>query len=442
MILFKYTLLVYYIFSLNIFYYASHSTYLYLLNFLPDYIEYSGILIPKLTQWLLSQNRIKDKKIQKALNRLLHSQHKSINSKPPKIKNLVYISNRPISHGCVGAVYKALYHDKEVCVKVVHDKSKQMLINEITYVKVFMKCICLFSNQIKIIIETICFFEWLDSINKQCNLNIEGENQTLVRNFTKNIQNFKIPEVYKYDYNYIVMEWIDGVHISEKTCEKLDKYTRKKLAFALGYSYFFTTFCRDCPIHGDMHIGNYLIDKNNKLVMIDFGICYLPNNKIKKYTSKAASTPVLNLNKHIDVAFECIVSNPLNITKDELYESYKKTLPNMYKIHKIMYEEKNYDQKVIHEFFSIQSNTEIIQKESLEFVKIYSNLKIIVNQSVINFVLNSVLFQEIFSILEPVSSDTIVKIFSELQKDKLTDNKKPLNRYKKMLKIYAIRTKY
>ena len=163
-ILYKYFILAYFLLILRIIYTISLPLFKSLIEYLPDFIESSGILLPKLTQWLLSQNNITNEDITTSLNRLLHSQEKDCEEYPPKIDGITYINNKPSSHGCIGAVYIAYFNDKQVCVKVVYPKLKSQLRYEIYLVKCLINFFCFFSHSLNDYIITINFFSWLDSL--------------------------------------------------------------------------------------------------------------------------------------------------------------------------------------------------------------------------------------------------------------------------------------
>jgi predicted unusual protein kinase regulating ubiquinone biosynthesis (AarF/ABC1/UbiB family) len=66
------------------------------------------------------------------------------------------------------------------------------------------------------------------------------------------------------------MEWIEGEHISEFTAYNQDREIGDKIGQALWDFYMYQMHYLK-QVHADPHPGNFLIDKNDKLVAIDFG---------------------------------------------------------------------------------------------------------------------------------------------------------------------------
>lgn len=419
---------------LRITYSTSYDLFKSLLKYLPDFIESSGILLPKLTQWLLSQNNIKNKDIVLSLNRLLHSQKKGNDEIPPKIEGVTYINNKPVSHGCIGAVYKAYFNDNQVCIKIVYPKLKFQLRQEIYLVKIIFNSLRIFSSSINNWIVTTNFLTWIDSLKEQLDLKQEAMNQTKIRNFTKHIKHFKIPEVYKHNKNYIVMEWINGKSITKEYCDTMTEKVRYDIAYTYSYSYWFITLKENCPLHGDIHIGNFLIDDKYNLVLIDFGICY-DGNKFKKCIRETMSTPVLNLKPHAKLMISSANSNPLNVTYGDILNEYKKHLKFFYRLNVIIYEENIYSSEIVNEFKHLINDTDALQKDSLMFGEIISNLRLTLDVAITNFVLNQVLLQGTFTLLNPHDTSITYKVLRKLQKDGLLENTKFMKRFEKLVAL-------
>jgi predicted unusual protein kinase regulating ubiquinone biosynthesis (AarF/ABC1/UbiB family) len=64
------------------------------------------------------------------------------------------------------------------------------------------------------------------------------------------------------------MDWMDGVHLSEFTSENQE--TRNKLGQALWDFYMFQIHHLK-KVHADPHPGNFLVNDNGELIVIDFG---------------------------------------------------------------------------------------------------------------------------------------------------------------------------
>lgn len=86
------------------------------------------------------------------------------------------------------------------------------------------------------------------------------------------IKNLRFPKYFPaYSSEKILtMEWIDGEHISEFTAYNQDREKGDKIGQALWDFYMYQMHHLK-QVHADPHPGNFLIDKNDTLVAIDFG---------------------------------------------------------------------------------------------------------------------------------------------------------------------------
>jgi predicted unusual protein kinase regulating ubiquinone biosynthesis (AarF/ABC1/UbiB family) len=109
----------------------------------------------------------------------------------------------------------------------------------------------------------------------------------------KNLKYIKIPKVYKevtetYP-NIIMMEYIDGVHISKLDDADYNEYAK------LVMKYGFVSIINNSVTHGDLHAGNIIFIKNKEdpvyqLGLIDFGIVTRINENTTKWFLDIAST--------------------------------------------------------------------------------------------------------------------------------------------------------
>jgi predicted unusual protein kinase regulating ubiquinone biosynthesis (AarF/ABC1/UbiB family) len=154
-------------------------------------------------------------------------------------------------------------------------------------------------ERLKFFVDLLSYIPWFNTLDipllfnkniailkEQLDFQKEIDNTNEMRNVCK-INNFiKIPIIYeevnKEFPNAIMMEYIDGKHISY--VDKSDYYEFAKLVLKYG---FITVGCHGI-FHGDLHAGNILFIKNDKeglpkyqLGIIDFGIIMRIDEKIK-----------------------------------------------------------------------------------------------------------------------------------------------------------------
>ena len=133
----------------------------------------------------------------------------------------------------------------------------------------------------------------IDLLRQQLDFHEEVKNTLEMKENCKDLKYIKIPELYpdvtnKYS-DVIMMEYLDGVHISKLDDSDYNQYAK------LVMKYGFVTIINNSVTHGDLHAGNIIFIKNvEKLVeklakepvyqlgLIDFGIVTRINKKTTK----------------------------------------------------------------------------------------------------------------------------------------------------------------
>lgn len=112
-----------------------------------------------------------------------------------------------------------------------------------------------------------------DSAKAELNMQMEAAAGDKLRFDCRNDKNIHIPQVF-WEFtskNVLVVEWVDG-----KRIEACSSSLKKSFASKLAYSFFRQVYTNGF-FHADIHPGNILIDKNENIVFLDFGICsFLP----------------------------------------------------------------------------------------------------------------------------------------------------------------------
>ena len=98
-----------------------------------------------------------------------------------------------------------------------------------------------------------------------------AQSQSLV-NDCKHIPNLAFPNYYKElsSEKIITMDWMEGVHLSEFTAHNKDQVKANQLGQALWDFYMYQLHVLK-KVHADPHPGNFLVSKDNKLIVLDFG---------------------------------------------------------------------------------------------------------------------------------------------------------------------------
>lgn len=84
---------------------------------------------------------------------------------------------------------------------------------------------------------------------------------------------FRVPEVYwnRSNKSILTMEWIDGIKLNDQEALEASGHDLKALGQTIIRS-FLRHALRDGFFHADMHPGNLFLDKQGRLVAVDFGI--------------------------------------------------------------------------------------------------------------------------------------------------------------------------
>ncbi len=202
--------------------------------------------------------------------------------------NIKLLDSNPINSGIVACVFDAEYNCERVVIKIIKNNIHIDLDNFFSEIELLAN-IAEYVPYIKNFKLRDLFSKNKRLLQSQLDFNNEVNNLKLYKKNLENFNDYRIPNVYsditdKYN-NIIVMENIRGYTYSE--IQKMDPDIKDKfgeLALKLGYISILLTSSVNC----DLHAGNlfFYIDENEvqeeykyKLGIIDFGICYFPDNE-------------------------------------------------------------------------------------------------------------------------------------------------------------------
>lgn len=247
-------------------------------------IEKSGVFYIKLGQWLAERPDIFNPNMLKELKKLqynfpVHSDNDTILM---LIKNNVnnVIIREVIGSGSIGQVHKCIYENKECVVKVKHPNIDENLKNDIKDLLYIFSWIKYFRNVFfikKLINYCIIDIEYIvEEIVNQCDFEKEAKNIYNYSQIVKNSPYVKVPNIYYSNRDILITEYFKGEHIDQYILKNPEK--KNKICLRLLAHYYKTVFI-DNIVHGDIHSGNIIIDENDNINLVDFGIVI--NNKDK-----------------------------------------------------------------------------------------------------------------------------------------------------------------
>ena len=168
----------------------------------------------------------------------------------------------------IGQVHKATKDGKNLAVKIQYPGVAESISSDLTMVKPFATR--MFNLRGK---DSEKYFrEVEDKLLEETDYKLELKQSVSISNKCIEIANLRFPEYYPElsSDKILTMQWIDGLHLSEFTKINEDRVKGDKIGQAMWDFYMFQMHGLK-EVHADPHPGNFLIDKDDNLVAIDFG---------------------------------------------------------------------------------------------------------------------------------------------------------------------------
>ena len=168
----------------------------------------------------------------------------------------------------IGQVHKATKDGKNLAVKIQYPGVAESISSDLTMVKPFATR--MFNLRGK---DSEKYFKEVeDKLLEETDYVLELKQSVSISKKCANIENLRFPEYYPSlsSDKILTMQWIDGLHMSEFSKINEDRAKGDKIGQALWDFYMFQMHGLK-EVHADPHPGNFLIDKNDNLIAIDFG---------------------------------------------------------------------------------------------------------------------------------------------------------------------------
>ena len=193
--------------------------------------------------------------------------------------NITLLSEIHFHAGMIAVVYLGLMDDKKVVIKIKRQNIENRLIMSCEHVDFIYRIVNVFSrfsNFIKLIMLSIqSITGTAPYIISQCNFDVEIDalitTKKEIADYPLILQNIVIPSVYNKpadveNVNFIVMEYLEGEFSNDVAIDKRTAYLEKIMKYSILMGWFFTYY------HTDMHCGNLICMKDEKVGLIDFGM--------------------------------------------------------------------------------------------------------------------------------------------------------------------------
>ncbi len=173
-----------------------------------------------------------------------------------------------VSGASIGQVHVAKKDGKKYAVKIQYPGVAESISTDLALVKPI--AIKMFNIRGK---DSDKYFKEVENkLIEETNYVLEVAQSQAIVDACKHIPNLKFPNYYKdlSSDRIITMDWMDGIHLSEFTKENTNQKVANKLGQALWDFYMYQMHVLR-KVHADPHPGNFMISKDNQLIVLDFG---------------------------------------------------------------------------------------------------------------------------------------------------------------------------
>ena len=187
-------------------------------------------------------------------------------------------NSTPLASASVAQVHTAQLKDNtQIVIKIIRPNIKKVINQDIKWLKIIARLLPLIYPDSRRLNLINVVKNYHHTITEELDLTLEATKASRLKRNFKSSTLLYIPKIY-WEYttkNLLVLERIDGIHVSD--IKKLTQYKidREKLAKA-GIEIFVTQVFRDGFFHADMHPGNIFVSKKNpdnpSFLGVDFGI--------------------------------------------------------------------------------------------------------------------------------------------------------------------------
>lgn len=173
-----------------------------------------------------------------------------------------------VNAASIGQVHKAEINKDKLAVKIQYPGIADSISSDLALVKPI--AIKMFNIRGK---DSDRYFKEVeDKLTEETNYTLEFAQSEEISGACGHIPNLKFPKYYK-EYSserILTMSWMEGIHLSEYTKESFNQETSNKLGQALWDFYMFQIHKLQ-KVHADPHPGNFLVNEQGELIVIDFG---------------------------------------------------------------------------------------------------------------------------------------------------------------------------
>jgi ubiquinone biosynthesis protein len=227
-----------------------------------------------------------------------------------RLADIFSVFGPPVAAASIAQVHKATTTEgAEAAVKVLRPGIESDFARDLEALGFFARTAEFFSAEARRL-RLIALVQTLAaSVTLELDLRMEAAAASELYDHTSSDSEFRVPHVdwTRTSGRVLTSEWIDGTPIRDAAALRAAGHDPKKLALTLVRS-FLTQALRDGFFHADMHPGNLFVDRQGRLVAVDFGIMGRLDAPMRRFMAGTLAgflardyTKVAQL--HYDVAF-------------------------------------------------------------------------------------------------------------------------------------------
>lgn len=231
-----------------------------------------------------------------------------------------------VNAASIGQVHKATLGDKTYAVKVQYPGVADSVQSDLKLVKpIAMKILGMKESEVK------QYFEEVESkLMEETDYEHELKQSIEIAESSRNLEGFIFPTYYpEYSSKRILtMDWIDGMHLKEFLKTNPSQKLRNEIGQHLWRLYDFQVN-ELRAIHADPHPGNFIIQKDGTIGLIDFGcVKRIPEDFYKKYFQLINSSVVSDDSKLKELFFdlEFIYRDEPKETQELFFDVFKHSM--------------------------------------------------------------------------------------------------------------------
>jgi len=221
-----------------------------------------------------------------------------------------------INAASIGQVHKAKKDGKELAVKIQYPGIRESISSDIALVKPI--AIRMFNLQGT---SDEYFQEVEDKLTEETDYKLEISQSMKVIEDCEKIDNLLFPHYYpEYSSDKIItMDWMNGIHLSEFCSSNASQEQRNKVGQTL-WNFYMYQIHQLKKFHADPHPGNFLVDKNDNLIAIDFGCMKeIPNDFYVPYFEVSTPESLKDMTYFTKKLYELEILKTTDSTKELVF---------------------------------------------------------------------------------------------------------------------------